>query len=102
MFAALGWKTLIVFGSFNFASLPLVYLFFPEANGRTPEEINLLFAAHSPIVSANEMGFRRVPDAASGNVAVAERWLVEEADELAGEKRIGSEDGYYSGNKLSH
>ena len=54
MFAVLEWKTLIVFASSNFASLPLVYFFFPETNGRILEEINLLYAAHSPIVSANQ------------------------------------------------
>jgi len=31
MFAALGWKTMIVFACFNFAAIPLVYLFFPES-----------------------------------------------------------------------
>ncbi|KAI9874336.1 MAG: hypothetical protein M1830_009855, partial [Pleopsidium flavum] len=100
MFATLGWTTLIVFGSFNFCSLPLVYLFFPETNGRSLEEINLLFAAHSPIVSANEREFRRMLDEAGGNVAVAERRLVEDLDALAGEKDIAAAEAYYAGSKL--
>ena len=78
MFSALGFKTLIVFGCFNFASLPLVYLFFPETLGRSLEEINLLFAAQSPLVKANEAEYRRRMADAGGNVAVAERRLVEE------------------------
>jgi len=92
----------MVFASFNFCSLPLVYLFFPETNGRTLEEINLLFAAHSPIVSANEREFRRMLDEAGGNVAVAERRLVEELDALAGEEDIGAAEVYYQEGKLSH
>ena len=82
MFSALGWKTLIAFGCFNFASLPLVYLFFPETLGRSLEEINLLFAAQSPYVKANEEEYRRRMAGAGGNVAVAERRLVEEIDGL--------------------
>ncbi len=78
MFATLEWKTLIVFGTFNFASLPLVYFFFPETNGRTLEEINLLFAAESPFVKANEDQFLVMVNAADGNVAVAERRLMDE------------------------
>lgn len=72
MFAALRWKTLIAFGCFSFASLPLVYFYFPETIGRILEEIKLLSAAHNPIVSANQNGFRRLLDAAGGNAAVAE------------------------------
>ncbi|KAL2069461.1 hypothetical protein VTL71DRAFT_14140 [Oculimacula yallundae] len=85
MFAALQWKTLIVFGAFNFASLPLVYFFFPETNGRSLEEINLLFAASSPFVKANEKEFAAMLAAAGGNVAEAERALVNEVDRSAGE-----------------
>lgn len=81
-----GWKTLIVFGSFNFVSLPLVYIFCPETNGRSLEEFNLLFAADSPIVSANGREFERMLSQAGGNVAVAERRMMEEVDAQAGEK----------------
>ena len=85
MFAALGYKTLIVFACFNFASLPLVYFFFPETNGRTLEEINLLFSAKSMFVGPNERAFRETLEQAGGNVAVAERRMMEEVDALAGE-----------------
>lgn len=100
MFATLKWKTLIVFGAFNFASLPLVYYFFPETGGRTLEEINLLFAAKSPIVSANEAEFSRLLSEAGGNVAVAERRLMEEVDAKAGEQgRHGDEEVRLDGAK---
>lgn len=94
MFATLGWKTLIVFGAFNFASLPLVYFYFPETNGRTLEEINLLFAASRPFVKANEAEFSKMVSAAGGNIAVAERKLMEEVDEGAGEKRRSADEEY--------
>ena len=80
MFSALGWKTLIVFGCFNFASLPLVYLYFPETWGRSLEEVNLLFAAPSSYVSANEKEYRRRIADAGGDVTVAEKRLLEEID----------------------
>jgi hypothetical protein len=74
---------LIVFASFNFASLPLVYFFFPETGGRTLEGINLLFAAEGPLVSENEKEFRRRLDEAAGNVARAERRIMDEVDEIS-------------------
>ena len=95
MFAALGWKTLIVFGSFNFVSLPPVYFFFPETNGRSLEEINLLFAAHSPVVSENEREFERMLREAGGNVAVAERRMMEMNAQVGEEdfERVGEKVG---------
>ncbi|KAJ9612480.1 hypothetical protein H2200_004077 [Cladophialophora chaetospira] len=80
MFSALGWKTLIVFGCFNFVSLPLVFFFFPETLGRSLEEVNLIFAAQSPYVSANEKEYSRRLAEAGGDVTVAERRLLEEID----------------------
>ncbi len=59
MFAAVGWRHLSFFGSFNFASLPLVYFFSPKTNGRTLEETSMLFAAHRPFVSASELEIER-------------------------------------------
>lgn len=92
MFSALGWKTLIVFGCFNFASLPLVYYFFPETLGRSLEEVNLLFAAQSPWVQANEEEYqRRVADAAR-NVAAAERRLLEEIESKDGKSDSTSDN----------
>ena len=91
MFASLEWKTLMVFGAFNFASLPLVYYFFPETNGRSLEEVNLLFAAESPFVKPNEERFREMVAAAGGDIAKAERRLMEEVDGV-GKAHAGSFD----------
>jgi hypothetical protein len=86
-------KTLIVFGAFNFASLPSVYFFFPETNKRTLEEINLLFASDGPLVKDNEREFRKLLGEAGGNVAVAERRLLEEVnDESSRKESSGSAD----------
>lgn len=70
----------MVFASFNIACLPLVYLFFPETNGRTLEEINLLFMADSPLVFANEKAFADRLSQAGGDMAEAERRLAAELD----------------------
>jgi len=80
MFASLQWKTLIVFASFNVACLPLVYFFFPETNGRTLEEINLLFTSESPLVLANENAFADRLIQAGGGVTEAERQLAAELE----------------------
>jgi hypothetical protein len=103
MFATLGWKTLIVFGSFNFASLPLVYYFFPETNGRSLEEINLLFAAETAFVRANEKVFGEMLEAAGGDVALAERRLMVEVDgtEGAGSRRFSDEEKHVEGRRVS-
>lgn len=76
MFASLGYKALIVFGAFNFASLPLVYLFFPETKGRSLEEINLLFASPSPVASKNEEEYQKLLANADGDIAKAEHKLL--------------------------
>lgn len=81
MFAALGYQALIVFGAFNFISLPLVYLFFPETKGRSLEEINLLFASPSPLASSNEAEYRRLLALTDGDVALAERKLSQQVEE---------------------
>jgi hypothetical protein len=91
MFSSLQWKTLMVFACFNLACLPLVYLFFPETKGRTLEEINLLFAADSPLVSANEREFALRIAAAGGDLAEAERRLAAELDAGGGQGK-GVED----------
>lgn len=88
MFSTLGYKTLIVFGAFNFLSLPLVFFFFPETKGRTLEEINLLFAAESPLAQKNEQEYRRLLDEAGGNIAVAERRIMEDMDTAVDEKYL--------------
>lgn len=92
MFASLQWKTLMVFASFNIACLPLVYFFFPETNGRTLEEINLLFTAESSLVSANENAFADRLAQAGGDLAEAERQLASELD-ASEDKVVQSEEG---------
>jgi sugar porter (SP) family MFS transporter len=77
MFEKLGWETLIIFACFNAACLPLVYLFMPETANRSLEEINLLFSLDDPIVSKNEAAYRQIVADAGGNVAVAERTLLD-------------------------
>ena len=47
MFAAIGEKTLYIFGACNAITIPMVWAFYPESNQRTLEEMNLLFAADS-------------------------------------------------------
>lgn len=92
MFSALGWKTLIVFGVFNFVSLPLVYFFFPETLGRSLEEVNLLFAATTPYASANEKEYRRRLADAGGDVATAERRLLEQIGARGGKSESASDE----------
>lgn len=92
MFSALGWKTLIVFGCFNFASLPLVFLYFPETLGRSLEEVNLLFAAPSPYVRANEKEYSRRLGEVHGDVTVAERILLEEIENQDGQHGSASDE----------
>ena len=94
MFSTLGWKKLIVFGAFNFCSLPLVF-FFPETKGRSLEEINLLFSSSSPLASENEKAYRRMLEEAGGNVAVAERRMMEDVDghaEIVGKESVSREE----------
>jgi hypothetical protein len=66
--------------------MPVIYFLYPETNGRSLEEINLLFTSPSLLVSKNEAEYRRLIEEAGGNVAVAERRLFDsvntEFDEL--------------------
>lgn len=80
MFAVLGYKALMVFGAFNFVSLPLVYLFFPETKGRSLEEINLLFASASPLARDNEAEYTRLLTESGGDVAMAEHKLLQQLE----------------------
>ena len=91
MFAALGWKTLMIFACFNVAAIPLVYFFFIETANRSLEEINLLFSLDNPLVSANEKAYAKMIEDANGNVAVAERRLMDSVDEANGEKDAANE-----------
>lgn len=57
-----------------------MYFIYPETNGRSLEEMNLLFASPSLLVSANKREYDRMLKEAGGNVAVAERRLFDNAD----------------------
>jgi sugar porter (SP) family MFS transporter len=87
MFEKLGWQTLMVFACFNVACLPLVYLFLPETANRSLEEITLLFSLDSPIVSKNEAAYQKMIEDAGGNVAIAERRLLDRVDAEYEEKQ---------------
>jgi hypothetical protein len=61
-------------------AIPSVWFIYPETRGRSLEEINLLFASPSILVSANEKEYQRMVQEAGGNTAVAERRLLDEVD----------------------
>lgn len=64
---------------------PIIYLVYPEVSGRTLEEVNLLFTSDSLLVRDNMKEYHRMIDEAGGNVAVAERRLLDMVDaEAAG------------------
>ncbi|GJN70047.1 hypothetical protein PLICBS_004099 [Purpureocillium lilacinum] len=80
MLANIGYGTFILFACFNIIAIPAVYFIYPETNGRSLEEMNLLFASPSLLVSANKREYDRMLNEAGGNVAVAERRLFDSAD----------------------
>lgn len=57
-----------------------MYFVYPETNGRSLEEMNLLFASPSILVSANKREYDRMLSEAGGNIAVAERRLFDSID----------------------
>ena len=50
-FANIHEKTYYLFGIANALSIPMVWAFYPESNQRTLEEMDLLFASDSMLVS---------------------------------------------------
>src|SRR5277367_5183233 len=92
MFAALGWKTLIVFAYFNVAVISLAY-FVPETANRSLEEINLLFSFDNPLVSANEREYDKMIAEANSDVAVTECRLLDSVDVANSEKDSRGETG---------
>lgn len=80
MLSHIGWWSFIFFGCMNFVVMPIIHFFYPETAGRSLEEVDLLFASDSLLVSKNMAEYnRRVADA-GGNIAVAARKLLDEVD----------------------
>ena len=96
MLSKLGWKTFIVFGVFNFVSMPLVWFLYPEVAGKTLEEVNLLFTSESPFVGPNMKEYHRLIAEANGNVSVAERRLFDSVDAAKYESDEARRAGAYS------
>ncbi len=60
MFASINEKTLYIFAISNVITIPMVWALYPESNQRTLEEMDLLFAAHTPWVWDAEKNFARL------------------------------------------
>ena len=73
MCAALGEKTLYIFGACNAITIPMVWALYPESNQRTLEEMNLLFASESPWVWDAERNFALLKDQNPDLVQAANR-----------------------------
>ncbi|KIW14475.1 hypothetical protein PV08_07259 [Exophiala spinifera] len=56
-FNNIGWRTYIIFAIFNFAAVPVFYLFFPETRGRSLEEVDLIFRQSKNLRHAVQLGF---------------------------------------------
>ena len=80
MLAHIGWWSFIFFGCMNFVVMPIIHFFYPETARRSLEEIDLIFANDSLLVSKNMMEHDRRVAEAGGNVAVAARKLLDEVD----------------------
>jgi hypothetical protein len=61
-------------------ALPVIWLVYPEVAGRSLEEVNLLFTSNSLLVSENMKEYHKLVEEAGGNVAVAERRLLDLVD----------------------
>ncbi|PHH90941.1 hypothetical protein CDD83_2193 [Cordyceps sp. RAO-2017] len=81
MLDRLGYRTYIFFGLVNIAAVPVVWLLFPETANRSLEESSLLFTSNSLLASRNMADYDQRVEEAGGNVAVAARRLLAEADE---------------------
>lgn len=94
MLGNIGWWSFIFFGCMNFVAMPIVHFFYVETAGRSLEEIDLLFANDSPLVSRNMAEYNRRVAEAGGNVAVAARRLLDEVDGEAhlDPRRIANKD----------
>ncbi|KAI4592613.1 hypothetical protein KJ359_011064 [Pestalotiopsis sp. 9143b] len=73
MFNAIGENTLHIFGACNILAIPVVWALYPESNQRTLEEMDLLFAAHTPWVWDAEKTFERLKVEQPGLVHAAKK-----------------------------
>lgn len=73
MFGAISEKTLYIFGACNVITIPMVWALYPESNGRTLEEMDLLFASKTPWVWDAEREFERLRVENPGLVQAAKR-----------------------------
>ncbi|KAI0178206.1 general substrate transporter [Pestalotiopsis sp. NC0098] len=73
MFNAIGENTLHIFGACNILAIPVVWALYPESNQRTLEEMDLLFAAHTPWVWDAEKTFERLKIEQPGLVHAAKK-----------------------------
>ena len=64
----------------NVVVMPIIHFFYPETAGRSLEEVDLLFASDSLLVSKNMAEYDRRVAEAGGNIAVAARRLLDEVD----------------------
>ena len=80
MLSNIGWWSFIFFGCMNFVVMPIIHFFYPETAGRSLEEVDLLFASDSLLVSKNMAEYNRRVAEAGGNIAVAARKLLDEVD----------------------
>jgi hypothetical protein len=80
MLSHIGWWSFIFFGCMNFVVMPIIHFFYPETAGRSLEEVDLLFASDSLLVSKNMAEYNRRVAEAGGNIAVAARKLLDEVD----------------------
>jgi MFS family permease len=80
MLSHIGWWSFVFFGCMNFVVMPIIHFFYPETAGRSLEEVDLLFASDSLLVSKNMAEYNRRVAEAGGNIAVAARKLLDEVD----------------------
>lgn len=91
MLSKLGYATFIFFGCMNIVAFPIIYLLYPETANRSLEEINLLFTSKSPLVKKNMQAYAARLEAAGGDLALAERKLMDEVNGIEMAADLSSE-----------
>jgi MFS family permease len=85
MLTNIGWISFVFFGAMNIVVMPIIHFFYPETAGRSLEEVDLLFASDSPLVSKNMAEYDRRVAEAGGSIPIAARTLL---DEVNGETNL--------------